>query len=180
MVKWIIGGLVGLIVMIVVFTQIDPNLKTNTVSGDQIVEIEEGNTINIKIEGQVLHPGTYAMKTTDTIYDLVTKAGGLLASADTDAINLDVTLEGRELVYIPKIAGYSESCVLDSSVAKVNINTATAEELSTISGISLNLGNAIVAYREENGPFQTLEDIQNVSGIGEKTYEKIRDYITLK
>lgn len=180
MVKWIIGGLIGVIVMIMVFTQIDPNLKTNTGGEDQIVSVEEGNTINIRIEGQVLHPGTYAMKTTDTIYDLVTKAGGLLASADTDAINLDITLEGREIVYIPKIAGYSESCVIENTVAKVNINTATAEELATINGISLSLGKAIVSYREENGPFQTLEDIQNVSGIGEKTYEKIRDYITLK
>ena len=180
MVKWMIGGLIGLIVMIMVFTQIDPNLKTNSVAEDQIVSVEDGDTINIKIEGQVLHPGTYAMKTTDTINDLVTKAGGLLASADTDAINMNVTLEGRELVYIPKIAGYSESCVIDNTVAKVNINTASAEELATISGISLSLGNAIVTYREENGPFQTLEEIQNVSGIGEKTYEKIRDYITLK
>ena len=88
MVKWIIGGLIGLIVMIMVCTQIDPNLKTNSIPEDQIVSVEDGDTINIKIEGQVLHPGTYAMKTTDTINDLVTKAGGLLASADTDTINM--------------------------------------------------------------------------------------------
>jgi competence ComEA-like helix-hairpin-helix protein len=64
--------------------------------------------------------------------------------------------------------------------AKININTATVEELSSLEGIGLNKANAIIAYRSENGPFAMIEDIKNVKGIGEKMFERIKDRITVE
>ena len=63
---------------------------------------------------------------------------------------------------------------------KININQATVEQLATLSFVSDSLATKIVQYREENGPFQTIEQLKNVSGIGQATYEKIRDFVTLK
>ena len=70
--------------------------------------------------------------------------------------------------------------ILDPNSTKVNLNTASVEELVTINGISQTLAERIVAYRNENGEFKTLEELMNVVGIGTKTYEKIRDSLTLK
>ena len=89
-------------------------------------------------------------------------------------------MKGRSLVYVPIISGYSQECVIDPYAKKVNLNTATKEELMEINGISEVLAERIVAYREENGMFESLEDLMNVVGIGTKTYEKIRDFLTLK
>lgn len=78
------------------------------------------------------------------------------------------------------LSGYSQSCVIDPDSKKINLNSATVEELVTINGISQTLAERIVAYRNENGEFKTLEELMNVTGIGTKTYEKIRDSLTLK
>ena len=177
--KWIIGAIVGVILVIVTFTQIDPNLSNNlgvSVNSSSLGE----NYIQVKIEGQVVNPGTYTINKDATILDLVTLAGGYLSSADLDAINEGLFIENKTLVYIPLLPGYSQSCVIDPTVEKINLNTATVDELMTINGISLVLAERIVEYRDINGEFLTLEDLMNVTGIGIKTYEKIRDYLTLK
>lgn len=177
--KWIIGAVVGVILVIVTFTQIDPNISNNqglTVNTSSLGE----NYIQVEIEGQVVNPGTYSISKDSTILDLVNLAGGYLSSADLDAINDSLFIENKTLVYIPLLAGYSQSCVIDPTVEKINLNTASVDELMTINGISETLAERIVSYRYENGDFLTLEDIMNVTGIGIKTYEKIRDYLTLK
>ena len=89
-------------------------------------------------------------------------------------------IESRNYFYIPAFSGYSSACEVTNEVEKININTANATELSSLKYISYALAEKIVAYREENGLFQALEDIMNVSGIGRATYERIRDFITLK
>lgn len=180
MVKIMLSTLVVLVVMICVFVKIDPNQKTTNINGENSISYVEGTTISVKIEGQVLHPGTYSISTTSTIGELIEKAGGLLASADKSAINENAVIGDRTRIYIPTIAGYSDSCILEEAIPKVNINSASVEELASINGISLSLAEKIVDYRNQNGNFETIEDIQNVSGIGEKTYEKIRDYICIK
>ncbi len=178
-VKWVIGAIVGVVLVIVAFIQIDPKTKTGN-SGVQLTTSLAENTIEVKIEGQVAHPGTYTISTDSTIGDLVNLAGGYLSSADLDALNDTLFIEGRTLVYVPMLSGYSQSCVIDPDAKKINVNSATIEELKEVNGISETLATRIVAYREENGDFQTLEELMNVVGIGTKTYEKIRDSLTLK
>ncbi len=164
--------------LIFTFTKIDPKVN-NSKNEDDIVSVVE-NQIRVIIDGQIVHPGSYSMNSEDTILDLVEKAGGFLESADQEAIMLDTTLANRTQIYIPAKSNYKTECEVEASVEKININVASSSMLATLDGISLNLGEKIVSYREENGPFLALEDIKNVSGIGDATYQKVRDYIRLK
>lgn len=179
MFKIIIISLVCLVAGLFILQKIDPNIsqegETNTTS-----LIVEDNKIKATIEGEVVIPGIYKVEVSGTLQDLVNLAGGLLESADYKAINLDLTIENRDYFYIPSKSVYQNTCEITSEAEKININTASATQLSTLNYISLSLGEKIVSYREENGSFETLEDIMKVSGIGRATYEKIRDYITLK
>ena len=178
-IKWVVGAIIGVVLVIVTFISIDPKLE-NTSSSVNLTTSQQVGTIEVKIEGQVAHPGTYTISEDLTILDLVEMAGGYLTSADLDSINDSLSLEGRSLVYVPMLSGYSQSCVIDPDAVKVNVNTATVEELQSVNGINETLAQRIVEYREANGDFQSLEDLMNVVGIGTKTYEKIRDSLSLK
>lgn len=129
----------------------------------------EPTLVEVEIKGGVLLPGTYKVSKTDTLEDLINYAGGFTDSAIVTAVKLDETLINQETYIIPE---YSE-------FTKININTATLEELQTINGIGLVTAENIINYRLKNGPFIRLEALMKVNGIGEKTYEKIKDYITL-
>lgn len=131
--------------------------------------ITEPTLIDVEIRGGVLLPGTYKVSKTATLEDLINYAGGFSNSAIVESVKLDEALTNQE-VYV--ILEYSE-------FAKVNINSATLEELQTINGIGLVTAENIINYRLKNGPFIRLEALMKVNGIGEKTYEKIKDYITL-
>jgi competence protein ComEA len=100
-----------------------------------------------------------------------------------DGVNLAVELRDQQQVYIPRQGEtVPMSPALSSGgavIGPVNINTATAAELETLSGIGPKTAKTIVEYREANGPFETIEDIMNVPGIGEGTFEKIKDGITV-
>lgn len=178
--KWIIGAVIGVILVLVTFIKIDPNNKVdNGLSSTPISSVAKG-MVTVTIEGQVAHPGTYTLDENLTVTDLVLLAGGYLSSADLDAIDDSLPIKERTLVYVPLLSGYSQSCVIDPDSKKINVNTATSDELKTINGISETIALRIISYREENGDFTYLEELMKVSGIGTKTYEKIRDYITLK
>lgn len=178
--KWIIGAVIGVILVLVTFIKIDPNNKVdNGLTSTTISSVTKG-MVTVTIEGQVAHPGTYTLDENLTVTDLVLLAGGYLSSADLDAIDDSLPIKERTLVYVPLLSGYSQSCVIDPDSKKINVNTATADELKTINGISETIALRIISYREENGDFTYLEELMKVSGIGTKTYEKIRDYITLK
>ncbi len=172
---------VAVVALVFTFTKIDPDLNGTQAETTSLVEEKSGEAyVRIVIDGQIVHPGSYSMEKTNTIGDLVEKAGGFLESADKEAIILETTLEGRETVYIPAKSNYSTECEIEAAPEKVNINTATAAQLTTLDGISSTLAERIVKYREENGSFLALEDIKNVSGIGDATFQKIRDYICLR
>lgn len=177
MFKFIIISLVCLFVGLVAFQNIDPNIKT-PIDDTSISEIDE-TKVSATIEGEVVIPGIYRLDKEATLNDLIVAAGGLLESADNDAINKDVLLSDQNYFYIPPISVFMNDC--EPAIAeKININQATVEQLATLSFVSDSLATKIVQYREENGPFQTIEQLKNVSGIGQATYEKIRDFVTLK
>lgn len=109
-------------------------------------------------------------------------AGGATANADFEKINLAYELSDGEKIYIYSIFDEETEYTMSSDIknSKVNINKATASELETINGIGSSLAEKIIAYRKENGRFATVEDLKNVSGIGEKKYESIKDSVVVK
>jgi len=145
-------------------------------------------TVLIDIKGAVKLPGVYELANGERIIDAVDKAGGFMASADTRKVNLAALLVDEMVIYVPEEGEEVEVLSLventsgvdgkDTGQGKVNINTATVEELTTLSGIGPSKANAILEYREENGLFKSVDELVNVTGIGEKSLEKIRDTIT--
>ena len=178
MFKVIIVSIVCLFVCLFVFQQLDPRVQPSNNNESSL--IYEDNKIDVTIEGEIAIPGNYKMEVSQNLQDLVLKAGGLLETADVNAINLDVIIAEHDYFYIPSKSTSSNTCKIKPDIVKVNINIATSSELATVNYISLSLGEKIVKYREENGPFEALEDLMKVSGIGRATYERIRDYLTLK
>ena len=110
--------------------------------------------------------------------DLITNAGGITANADELAYNPSLVLTDKSEYYIAKKSSTPDSCVMET-IKKVNINLASKEELMTVNGIGATIAQAIVNYRNENGDFTCLEQLKEVTGIGNSTFEKIKDYLTL-
>jgi len=142
--------------------------------------------IVVQISGAVPRPGVYALPEGARVQDLISAAGGFLAEADKDFINLARPLEDGERLDIPYAFGFSpvlpaatEPLAIPASSDLININTAASFELESLPGIGPTTAGKIIAYREENGPFFAIEDIINVSGIGPGTYERIKDLITV-
>ena len=144
---------------------------------------EEPEEIMVHISGQVYKPGLVKLEPGARVIDAVNAAGGLKKNADLDKINLAKKLVDEEKIYIPVIGENIEGDLLDYSTSadvgnKININTCTKEELLSLPGIGEVLAERIIEYREKT-PFKKLEDLMNVSGIGEKKFESIKDMIVV-
>lgn len=142
--------------------------------------------IVVYITGAVPRPGVYALPKGARIQDVISAAGGFLAEAEKESINLAQVLEDGERLDIPYTEGFSpviptpeERFVSPVDTDLININTATTFELETLPGIGPTLAQRIVEHRDQNGPFLSTEDIINVSGVGPGTYERIKDLITV-
>lgn len=149
-------------------------------------DIGKDDIIMIHISGQVYKPGLIELKAGSRVIDAVELAGGLKAEADLDRINLAKKLEDEEKIYISKIGEEAlplevvgSSPVGHTVGGKININNCSKEELMTLPGIGEVLAGRIIDYREAN-PFKSIEDIRNVSGIGEKRFEEIKDLIIIR
>lgn len=149
----------------------------------QIVEKE----ITIYISGEVKNPGVVTLKNDKRLSDAVKLVGGVTNDADLNNINLALKLEDEMHYIIPKkgeiISNSSNSVSLDNNSTnengKININTATIEQLDQIPGVGEATANKILNYREEVGSFKRIEEIKNVSGIGDKKYENMKEFICI-
>ncbi len=153
------------------------NLGTDTTSS-QTYQSSDKDSLEVTISGEITHAGTYLVSSGSTLEDLVDAAGGVTSNADPKAYNLELSLEDGWEFYIAPLFDNSNTCSADP-IEKKCINTATAEQLKTLSCFSSTVSNNIVSFREENGSFNRLEEISNVSGIGPATWEKCKKYITL-
>jgi competence protein ComEA len=137
----------------------------------------------VYVSGAVHQPDVYELPAGCIVKDAVEAAGGPTDSADLDGVNLAVELRDQQQVYVPRrgetVPMLPSSAGVGAVSGPVNINIAIAAELETLPGIGPKTADAIVEYREANGPFQTIEDIMDVPGIGEGTFEKIKDGITV-
>lgn len=142
--------------------------------------------IYVHIDGEVNKPNLYEMKSTDRLKDLIDKAGGLTKDADSSKINLAIKLKDEMKIHIYKIneENKNDTIKLDDQNTSnlenkfININTANEDDLCKLEGIGPSKAKMIIEYRKKN-KFNKIDDITKVSGIGKKTFEKIKDKITV-
>lgn len=143
------------------------------------------DTIVVYICGAVKESKVITLPENSRTCDAIDAVGGLLEDADLTNINLAYVLEDGEKIYIPhkgeEILDTSTSYTTNKSASnKININKASQTELETIPGIGPSTALKIINYRNENGKFNSIEDIKNVSGIGDSKFNNIKEYITVK
>lgn len=145
------------------------------------------------VSGAVVSPGVYELPDTSRVAKAIEMAGGFSDDAATDAVNLARVVQDGEQIAVPRAdevaegstfleqSGVVRSLPAESGTSSglVNINTATAEQLESIPGVGPATAQKIIASREAEGPFASIEDIQRVSGIGAKKFENMRDAITI-
>ena len=202
----IVGIIVGILIIWFIYNRtdnqeidvqedilIENNETENTING------EETSEIIIHIAGAVNEPGIKKLKEGARIEDAIQMAGGLTEDADISNINLAYVLEDGIKIKIPSYQdaqdpeedeimtdGIGENIIENiassntSNSNKININKATQEELKNLPGIGIELASRVVKYRDENGKFANIEEIKNVSGIGDSKFEKIKDLISVK
>ena len=169
---------------------------TSTVEGEDkidesvIEEAVEPKEMKVDVKGAVQVPGLYVALDGERIFDLIEKAGGFTAEADRNRVNLAQIVEDQMVIYVPLIGEGEENISLQAGIGsvgtgnaqeeqKVNLNTASEMELQTLTGVGPSKATAIIRYRTENGPFKSIEDLKKISGIGEKTFEKLKEEITI-
>lgn len=141
----------------------------------------------VDVKGEVHAPGVYELPTDGRVKDAIAMAEGLTDEANELAINFAQKVEDQMVIYVPHEdddSGLPENTTTGAGEASgatvININTASEQELMTLSGIGQAKAQQIIQYREENGLFDTPEDLMNVSGIGEKSFETLKDSIKVK
>lgn len=142
----------------------------------------QSDRVIIDMKGQIKQPGVYELSSDQRIVDAIQLAGGFLNEADKQKVNLAQKLTDEMVVYIPKVGEETEAMISPAGNAnenKINLNQATVEQLDSLPGIGPSRAADIVAHRETVGSFQQVEDLKEISGIGDKTYEKLKDLITV-
>ncbi|UOF88902.1 helix-hairpin-helix domain-containing protein [Fodinisporobacter ferrooxydans] len=134
--------------------------------------------IKVDVKGAVNQPGLYTLPTGSRVADAIQAAGGLNTHADTETVNLATALVDGDEVNVPAIPVPANKSTA-AGTKKININTATAEELDTLSGIGPTRAKEIVQYRLQHGLFLKAEDLLNIEGFGVKLLDKIKDQITV-
>lgn len=146
---------------------------------------DEARVMMADIKGAVVKPGVYEIQEGGRVVDLIQLAGGLEKDADTNAVNFAMYVQDEMAIYVPKIGeqvNVAPALQGNGGEGKgtVNINSAQSSELQTLPGIGPSKAEAIIEYRETNGPYKSIEDLKEISGIGDKTFEKLKDQISVK
>lgn len=157
--------------------QVNPS-QTDDPPDDTEDAFVEDVSIYVDIKGAVNNPGVFEANPGERVNDMIQRAGGFTNEADQTQVNLAQKVHDEMSIIVPTTRDVIEN-VFNNEIGseKVHLNSASKEEIETLSGIGPSKAEAIIAYREENGLFQSLEDLLNVSGIGEKTIEQLEDSI---
>lgn len=170
----------------------DAAQKTEEASAEisEVPEMTEPAEIFIDICGAVVNPGVYKMEADSRVFQVVEAAGGFLPEAAAASVNQAEPVSDGQQIYVPTQEeieeGISPAAIqpeensAESADGVVNINTADANALKSLSGIGDAKAQAILAYREEHGSFSSIEDIMQVPGIKESTFSAIKDKIAVK
>jgi competence protein ComEA len=173
MFKVILGVLFFTIISLVMFVNLDPNIS-QSLSASSLVS----GYASITLTGEVIKPGTYLMDENTPLSSALGLAGGTTMNADELAYSSTLILQPGMAIYIAPKYDPSDVCQKEP-IAKIGLNSATSQELTQLSNVGQSLAEAILQYRQQEGSFTYLEEIMNVSGIGNATFVRIRNYITL-
>lgn len=166
--------------------------SSTTEKSKQRSESDQGDKnegmVTVDVKGAVKTPGVYQLKSSSRVHDALLKAGGMTDEADLKSINQAQKLVDEAVVYVAKVGENVVDVTTNTSTSSatsqaksglVNLNTATEADFQTISGIGQKRAQDIIAYREANGKFKSVDDLKNVTGIGAKTLEKLKEYVTV-
>lgn len=154
------------------------------------------SSVVVYVAGAVAAPGVYTLAPLSRVADAVSAAGGALATADLNVVNLAATVHDGERIYVPIVGEVVPALVAGVEVAgveaaggagadptvpagPVNVNTASAEQLDLLPGVGPTTAAAIVAHREQHGPFQTIDQLGDVHGIGPAKLDALRGLVTV-
>jgi competence protein ComEA len=197
-VRWLASAAVIVLVVLILLTSLSkPNASADAtllVRADDPPVLSEpsplssgtaptpGTQIGVDVIGAVQQPGVYYLDPAARIVDLIEAAGGFAPDANREQMNLASRLKDGQQVYVPRVGERSQAAaepVAQKAGGMVNLNQADTAELDALTGIGPATAEAIVDYRESNGPFKRVEDLQNVKGIGPALFSKIKDQITI-
>lgn len=173
--------------------------KVNSASSASNSATTNSKTVTCDISGAVKHQGVYTLKNGARLQELIEAAGGTTGKVQLNAINRAILLKDQDKIHIPYKGEKVESAATagtgtstnststssnssasnQESGEKVNLNTADVAGLQKLTGIGEKKAEQIIAYREQNGPFKKVEDLMQVSGIGEKTFASLKDQLTV-
>lgn len=166
----------------------ESNIKQNTKQSTAKIYID--------VKGAVNHPGVYKIRPDDRIETAIALAGGTNIFADLNQVNLAQRLNDQQIVYIPKqgekipaqflvqmeVNNENKTSDMGSSqtdIKQVNLNKASKEDLQTLTGVGPSKAEAIIQYRQTHGGFKSIEDLKQVDGIGDKTFIKLKPFISV-
>jgi competence protein ComEA len=157
----------------------DSEVQSNTVTGAK-------NGIKVYISGAVKRSGVYTLQEGDRVITLIELAGGFTEKADLSSVNLAMKLKDEDFIRIPELLPTTgeiptkiANTIVQNTNGKININTADLEQLKSLPRIGDALAQRIIDYREQNGLFRDIKDINNVNGIGDKMFENLKDKISV-
>lgn len=153
---------------------------------NKYLQTTSNNTIVVEIKGEVMKPDVYTLSEGSIVKDLIEMAGGLTNEADISNINRAKEINNHDLIIIRNINDVNMETEIEnnevneeSDDGKISINNSDISKLKEIPGVGEVKANSIILYREKNNGFKSIEELKNVDGIGEKTFEKIKDSIKL-
>lgn len=164
--------------------------QSNSLSSSAVsnVSASKNDKVTCDISGAVKNSGIYALKAGARVADLIRAAGGETAEADLSSVNRAILLKDQDKVYIPvkgenspldTTASQPSSTTSNNGGEKIHLNSATIADLQKLNGVGQKKAEQIIAYREQNGPFKSVDDLTKVSGIGEKTLAGFKDQLEL-
>ena len=169
------------------------SLKTMDTLRDYLESIittkNEKDKIKVYVTGAVNTPGVVELEEDSRIEDAIELAGGITSEAILDNVNLAYVLQDGQKLNIPKSYDAEEYLTIENGIGvieeetereKVNINTDNVDELMKLPGVGESLAKKIIDYKNQNGKFKNIEDLKNVSGIGDKKFESLKEYLVLK
>ncbi|SHF67439.1 helix-hairpin-helix domain-containing protein [Ornithinibacillus halophilus] len=185
--KYAIVLLVGFVIVILLVINVDRKTEvselttveeiSSTINSSETSPVASTQKILVDIKGSVRHPGVYEMNEEDRVIDVLEKAGGFTENAEETVINLAQKVYDEMIIIVPNKGEQTASSTGVGGTSKIRLNHASVEEIQSLTGIGPSKAQAIIQYREENGPFKSVDELLNVSGIGEKTLEAIREDI---
>lgn len=167
---------------------------SNQLNKNQIDQKEKADipkvakTIVVDLKGEVKNPGVYSSNVGDRVIDVINKAGGLTNNADESQVNLAEHVQDEMVIMVPpkgSTAAVSEGAAKvekgnSTQSNKINLNKADESQLENLPGIGPSKAEAIISFREEQGGFRSIDDLKKITGIGDKTFEKLKESITVK